>query len=197
MSEEMPTYQIFIDQRKGTFYAYTPDLPGCDAIGSTEDEVEQLIRQRIDRYIAALASVGIPPPEPAPIRAAMVKIENGIAYSIVADPEYSLYDLLTGSIKARADHSNAGSAEKKRRAIKALIKARIEANPKAQDKEVWNSIPDDCGPEEVESGGTTYEVYRDGNNVFQEQRNSGRQSKISYRTFQTYVTEARREIRKK
>ncbi|MCL7960417.1 MAG: type II toxin-antitoxin system HicB family antitoxin [marine benthic group bacterium] len=46
------------------YSAYSPDLPGCIATGSTESDVEQRMRQAIQLHVAGLREQGEPVPEP-------------------------------------------------------------------------------------------------------------------------------------
>jgi len=46
------------------YSAYSPDLPGCIATGSTESDVEQRMRQAIELHVAGLREQGEPVPEP-------------------------------------------------------------------------------------------------------------------------------------
>ena len=47
------------------FGAYVPDLPGCLAVGETEDEVRQLIAEAITLHLESLRNTGEPIPPPA------------------------------------------------------------------------------------------------------------------------------------
>ena len=208
MGDEGPEYQVFIDQRGGIFYAFTPDLPGCDATGSSEAEVWEAITAKIDRYLEALRSVGIEPPEPPDIRGALVRIQDGVvAEGIVADPEYKLLDLLTGSIKAKAEKSNAGRSPKRRKGIAAAIFARLSGNPRMTNREVWESFPEsiDVAEEHFHADdGTEYLVYRDTplgsfsprSKLVQVNNRTGKESAITYRRFEAHLTEARNKLKK-
>jgi predicted RNase H-like HicB family nuclease len=57
-------YMIVIEEGDTSWGAYVPDLPGCVAIGETEDEVKQLIREAIELHLEDLSESGarIPPP---------------------------------------------------------------------------------------------------------------------------------------
>jgi predicted RNase H-like HicB family nuclease len=46
------------------FGAYSPDLPGVYAVGSTFEEVQQLIHEAIDFHIESLHELGLPAPQP-------------------------------------------------------------------------------------------------------------------------------------
>ena len=57
-------YLVVIEQGATSFGAYVPDLPGCIAVGATEEEVLRLIREAIAFHIEMLKEQGlaIPPP---------------------------------------------------------------------------------------------------------------------------------------
>lgn len=44
----------------GAWGASSPDLPGCFAVGQTQQEVEQLIREAIPMHVAAMRDLGAP-----------------------------------------------------------------------------------------------------------------------------------------
>jgi predicted RNase H-like HicB family nuclease len=58
-------YAIVIEKANGNFSAYVPDLPGCVATGSTEHEVERLLRGAIELHITGLREDGLPVPPPS------------------------------------------------------------------------------------------------------------------------------------
>lgn len=51
-------YAIVIERGPTSFGASVPDLPGCVAVGTSEAEVRQLIREAIDRHVEALRATG-------------------------------------------------------------------------------------------------------------------------------------------
>ena len=53
-----------IEKGPTSYGAYVPDLPGCAAVGETEDEVRQLIRESIRLHIQAMLEDGDAIPEP-------------------------------------------------------------------------------------------------------------------------------------
>lgn len=59
----MPGYAIVIEGEDDSFSAYAPELPGCVATGSSQVEVEALMRQAIAFHIEVMAEDGeeIPP----------------------------------------------------------------------------------------------------------------------------------------
>lgn len=57
-------YAVVIEQDGNSFGAYVPDLPGCIAVGETEGEARELIREAIAFHLEGLREDGdtIPPP---------------------------------------------------------------------------------------------------------------------------------------
>jgi predicted RNase H-like HicB family nuclease len=51
-------YAVVIERGATSFGAYAPDLPGCVAVGETEDEVRQLIREAIEFHLEGLQEAG-------------------------------------------------------------------------------------------------------------------------------------------
>ena len=62
-------YAVIIEKSDTGFGAYVPDLPGCVAVGETDEEVRELIREAIEFHIDGLREDG----QPVPTRA--VRIE--------------------------------------------------------------------------------------------------------------------------
>ena len=58
-------YAVVIEKGESSFGAYVPDLPGCVAVASTKQEVEQLIAEAIAFHIEGLLENGDPVPEPS------------------------------------------------------------------------------------------------------------------------------------
>jgi predicted RNase H-like HicB family nuclease len=59
----MSEYVVVIEQGDTGFGAYSPDLPGCVAVGETVEEVE-LMREAIALHVENLRAHGEPVPEP-------------------------------------------------------------------------------------------------------------------------------------
>ncbi len=57
-------YAVIIERGETSYGAYVPDLPGCVAVGETEEEVQKLIREAIDFHIRGLREDGLAVPEP-------------------------------------------------------------------------------------------------------------------------------------
>ena len=58
------SYLVVIEQGETGFGAYVPDLPGCVAVGETQEETLCLIREAITLHVEALREQGLPVPEP-------------------------------------------------------------------------------------------------------------------------------------
>jgi predicted RNase H-like HicB family nuclease len=57
-------YAIVIEKSPTSYGAYVPDLPGCIAVGETEEEVRELIAEAIDFHIEGMRENGEDVPEP-------------------------------------------------------------------------------------------------------------------------------------
>ena len=60
----MYKYLVIFEKAGNNYSAYSPDIPGCIATGSTRDEVEKNIREAISFHIEGLAKDELPLPEP-------------------------------------------------------------------------------------------------------------------------------------
>ena len=58
-------YLIVIEQTATGFSAYSPDLPGCIAAGSTRDEVEREMQGAIAFHVDGLKAEGMAIPQPS------------------------------------------------------------------------------------------------------------------------------------
>ncbi len=58
------SYLVVIERGADGFGAYVPDLPGCVAVGATEEEALRLVREAITLHLEALREQGLPIPEP-------------------------------------------------------------------------------------------------------------------------------------
>ena len=58
------SYLIVIEKTRTGFSAYSPDLPGCAATGSTRKEVEERMGEAIEFHIEGMRQEGcaVPPP---------------------------------------------------------------------------------------------------------------------------------------
>ena len=57
-------YLILIESTKRGYSAYSPDLPGCVAIGSPPEEVHQNMQDTIEFHLEGLQLEGFPIPTP-------------------------------------------------------------------------------------------------------------------------------------
>ena len=57
-------YLIVIEKTGTGYSAYSPDIPGCVATGTTRDETEQEMKSAIRFHIEGLRSEGMPVPTP-------------------------------------------------------------------------------------------------------------------------------------
>lgn len=69
-------YAVVIEKGLTSYGAYVPDLPGCVAVGETEAEVRQLIREAIVFHLQGMRLNGEPIPQPA----------SRVAYVDVSEP---------------------------------------------------------------------------------------------------------------
>ena len=51
-------YAVVIERGEGSFGAYVPDLPGCVAVGETEAEARDLIREAIAFHLEGMREGG-------------------------------------------------------------------------------------------------------------------------------------------
>ena len=58
-------YAVVIERGQGSFGAYVPDLPGCVAVGETEAEARDLIREAIEFHLEGMHEDGDPIPSPS------------------------------------------------------------------------------------------------------------------------------------
>jgi len=58
-------YAIVIEKGETSYGAYVPDLPGCVAVGDSEEEVRELIREAIEFHLDGMREDGEPIPPPA------------------------------------------------------------------------------------------------------------------------------------
>lgn len=56
---------VVIEAGENSFGAYVPDLPGCIAVGETEEEAKQLIQEAIEFHLEDLQESGAEIPKPS------------------------------------------------------------------------------------------------------------------------------------
>ncbi len=62
---KMKKYLIIIEKSRSGFGAYSPDLPGCVAVGATRREVKKLLREAMSLHLKGLKEDGIKVPLPS------------------------------------------------------------------------------------------------------------------------------------
>ena len=60
----MRQYLVVIEETETGYSAYSPDVPGCIATGSTRPEVERNIREALELHLDGLREEGYSLPEP-------------------------------------------------------------------------------------------------------------------------------------
>jgi predicted RNase H-like HicB family nuclease len=60
----MSRYLVIIEKTDTGFSAYSPDLPGCIATGSSREEIEREMHDAIEFHIEGLRLAGEPVPKP-------------------------------------------------------------------------------------------------------------------------------------
>ena len=60
----MHRFLIVIEKANGNYSAYSPDLPGCVATGTTKEETENNMHQAIEMHIQGLLEDKLPIPKP-------------------------------------------------------------------------------------------------------------------------------------
>lgn len=60
----MKRYLVVVEETATGYSAYSPDLPGCAATGSSHDEVERNMRQAIELHLNGLQEEGLEIPQP-------------------------------------------------------------------------------------------------------------------------------------
>lgn len=61
----MTNYLVIYEQGYDSWGAYSPDLPGCTAVGSSRDEVERLMHEAVEAHVDVLRSEGLAVPRPS------------------------------------------------------------------------------------------------------------------------------------
>ena len=61
----MRRFLIVVEKAGSNYSAYSPDLPGCVATGSTPDDIRARMRAAIDMHVNGLREDRLPIPEPS------------------------------------------------------------------------------------------------------------------------------------
>ncbi|WP_306366294.1 type II toxin-antitoxin system HicB family antitoxin [Nocardiopsis sp. CC223A] len=66
----MSTFAVIIERAEdGGYGAWSPDLPGCVALGDTEEEALREMAEAVRGHLEVLRELGEPPPRPATVSA--------------------------------------------------------------------------------------------------------------------------------
>ena len=57
-------YAVIIEQTGTGYSAYSPDVPGCAAVGDSEEETRRSFQEALTAHFEAMCEVGEPIPEP-------------------------------------------------------------------------------------------------------------------------------------
>ncbi|MBA7556413.1 hypothetical protein ES705_49121 [subsurface metagenome] len=63
----MNKYLIIIEKADGNYSSYSPDLPGCIAVGDTVEETRDKMKSAINFHIEGLRAEGLTVPNPEAI----------------------------------------------------------------------------------------------------------------------------------
>ena len=69
----MTEYAIVIEPAGTNWSAYSPDIPGCVAVGDTSDDCLEAMRSAIEAHLAFLREERLPLPTPS-VRVERIKI---------------------------------------------------------------------------------------------------------------------------
>ena len=58
-------YPVVIERTATGFSAYSPDVPGCSAVGDSEEETRSSFRDALSAHFEAMREIGEPIPEPS------------------------------------------------------------------------------------------------------------------------------------
>jgi predicted RNase H-like HicB family nuclease len=54
---------VIIEKGENSYGAYSPDVPGCVAVGDTREEVERLMREALQEHLELMQEEHLPLPE--------------------------------------------------------------------------------------------------------------------------------------
>ena len=57
-------YSVIIEQTNTGYSAYSPDVPGCAAVGDTKEETRRNFQEALAEHFNAMREVGEPIPQP-------------------------------------------------------------------------------------------------------------------------------------
>jgi len=68
-------FLVLIEKGETSFGAYSPDVPGCVAVGDSEEEVLHLMEEALQAHLELMAQDGEPLPGAGLVRAEFVEVE--------------------------------------------------------------------------------------------------------------------------
>ncbi len=68
-------FLVLIEKGETSFGADSPDVPGCVAVGDSEEEALHLMKEALQAHLELMAQDGDPLPEPSIVRAAFVEVD--------------------------------------------------------------------------------------------------------------------------
>ena len=68
-------FLVLIEKGETSFGAYSPDLPGCVAVGDDEEEALHLMEEALQAHLELMVEDGDPLPEVDLVRAEFVEVE--------------------------------------------------------------------------------------------------------------------------
>lgn len=68
-------FLVLIEKGETNFGAYSPDVPGCVAVGESEEEVLHLMKESLQAHLELMVEDGDPLPEANLVRAEFVEVE--------------------------------------------------------------------------------------------------------------------------
>jgi predicted RNase H-like HicB family nuclease len=69
-------FLVLIEKGDSSYGAYNPDVPGCIAVGDTEEETLELMKEALQGHLGLMAQDGDPMPTASHIAAHFVEIDT-------------------------------------------------------------------------------------------------------------------------
>ena len=68
-------YAVIIERAEdGGYGAWSPDLPGCAALGDTEEETISEMKEALEFHLEGMREEGLPIPHPTAVAAAVITL---------------------------------------------------------------------------------------------------------------------------
>jgi predicted RNase H-like HicB family nuclease len=75
----MKRYLVIIEQGRGNYAAYSPDVPGCVAAGDTVEETLTLMQRALEMHLEGMAEDGDELPKPQSVAAVYLDVREPLA----------------------------------------------------------------------------------------------------------------------